>query len=125
MNATELKGSCQTKAHETMVAHHLSDWRDTTTVFIQSIEQGGCCRNHRGAGVPRRVSRRLHHMSGELFRIKAGIDIVHVPYKGTGPALIDLLAGQVNMMVSSLPSAMGYIRNGRLRPLAVTGRDRI
>ena len=64
------------------------------------------------------------HMSGELFRFKAGIDIVHVPYKGTGPALIDVLAGQVSMIFSSLPSTMGYIRSGRLRALAVTGRQR-
>jgi len=64
------------------------------------------------------------HMSGELFRFKTGIDIVHVPYKGTGPALLDLLAGQVSMIFSSLPSTMGYIRGGRLRALAVTGRQR-
>jgi len=64
------------------------------------------------------------HMSGELFKFKAGIDIVHVPYKGTGPALIDVLAGQVNMIFSSLPSTMGFIRGGRLRPLAVTGKQR-
>ena len=64
------------------------------------------------------------HMSGELFRFRTGIDIVHVPYKGTGPALIDVLAGQVNMIFSSLPSTMGYIRGGRLRALAVTGRQR-
>jgi tripartite-type tricarboxylate transporter receptor subunit TctC len=64
------------------------------------------------------------HMSGELFRFKAGVDIVHVPYKGTGPALIDVLAGQVSMIFSSLPSTMGYIRSGRLRALAVTGRQR-
>ena len=64
------------------------------------------------------------HMSGELFRFKTGIDIVHVPYKGTGPALIDLLAGQVSMIFSSLPSTMGYIRSGRLRALAVTGKQR-
>ena len=64
------------------------------------------------------------HMSGELFRFKTGIDLAHVPYKGTGPALIDVLAGQVNMIFSSLPSTMGYIRGGRLRALAVTGRQR-
>ena len=64
------------------------------------------------------------HMSGELFRFKTGIDIAHVPYKGTGPALIDVLAGQVNMIFSSLPSTMGYIRSGRLRALAVTGKQR-
>lgn len=64
------------------------------------------------------------HMSGELFRLRTGIDIVHVPYKGTGPALLDVLAGQVNMIFSSLPSTIGYIRNGRLRALAVTGKQR-
>ncbi len=64
------------------------------------------------------------HMSGELFRFRTGIDIAHVPYKGTGPALIDVLAGQVNMIFSSLPSTMGYIRSGRLRALAVTGKQR-
>ena len=64
------------------------------------------------------------HMSGELFKLKTGIDIVHVPYKGTGPALIDVLAGHVNMIFSSLPSTMGFIRSNRLRPLAVTGKER-
>lgn len=64
------------------------------------------------------------HMSGELLRFKTGIDIAHVPYRGSGPALIDLLAGQVNMIFSSLPSTMGYIRSGRLRALAVTARQR-
>ncbi len=64
------------------------------------------------------------HMSGELFRFRTGIDIAHVPYKGTGPALIDVLGGQVQMIFSSLPSTMGYIRGGRLRALAVTGRQR-
>lgn len=64
------------------------------------------------------------HMSGELFKLKAGLDLVHVAYKGTGPALIDVLAGQVYMIFSSLPSSMGFIRSGRLRPLAVTSKGR-
>lgn len=64
------------------------------------------------------------HMSGELLRFKTGIDIAHVPYRGSGPALIDVLAGQVNMIFSSLPSTMAYIRSGRLRALAVTARQR-
>ncbi len=64
------------------------------------------------------------HMSGELFKLRAGLDLVHVPYKGTGPALIDVLAGQVYMIFSSLPSTMGFIRSGRLRPLAVTSKER-
>lgn len=64
------------------------------------------------------------HMSGELFKLRTGIDLVHVAYKGTGPALIDVLAGQVYMIFSSLPSTMGFIRSGRLRPLAVTSKQR-
>ena len=64
------------------------------------------------------------HMSGELFKMKAALDLVHVPYKGTGPALRDVIAGQVHMIFSSLPSTMGFIRDGRLRALAVTSGAR-
>ena len=64
------------------------------------------------------------HLAGELLKSMAGIDMVHVPYRGVGPALTDLLAGQVQMMFASLPSALGYIRDGKLRPLAVTGTGR-
>ena len=64
------------------------------------------------------------HMSGELFKVKAGIDILHVPYKSAGPALIDLIAGQCAMMIDNLPSSMGYIRSGKLRALAVTSSRR-
>lgn len=64
------------------------------------------------------------HMSGELFKMKAGLDLVHVPYKGTGPALRDVVGGQVHMIFSSLPSTMGFIRENRLRALAVTSGAR-
>ena len=64
------------------------------------------------------------HMSGELFKMNAALDLVHVPYKGTGPALRDVIAGQVHMIFSSLPSTMGFIRDGRLRALAVTSGAR-
>ena len=64
------------------------------------------------------------HLAGELLKSMAGIAMVHVPYRGVGPALTDLLAGQVQMMFASLPSALGYIRDGKLRPLAVTGTAR-
>jgi tripartite-type tricarboxylate transporter receptor subunit TctC len=64
------------------------------------------------------------HMSGELFKLRTGIDLVHVPYKGTGPALVDVVAGQVYMIFSSLPSTMGFIKSARLRPLAVTSVKR-
>jgi tripartite-type tricarboxylate transporter receptor subunit TctC len=59
------------------------------------------------------------HMAGELFKMMAGVDIVHVPYRGGGPALADLIAGQVQMMFSNLPTDE-YVATGKLRALAVT-----
>src|SRR5260221_4419187 len=60
------------------------------------------------------------HMVGELFKMMTGIKMVHLPYRGAGPALIDLLGGQIEVMFATLPSSIGYIRGGKLRPLAVT-----
>jgi tripartite-type tricarboxylate transporter receptor subunit TctC len=60
------------------------------------------------------------HMAGELFKMMAGVNIVHVPYRGSGPALTDLLGGQVQVMFDALPPSMEHIRAGRLRALAVT-----
>ena len=60
------------------------------------------------------------HMSGELFKMMAGIDIVHVPYRGGGPALTDLVGGQVQLMFPGTTASIAYIRAGTLRPLAVT-----
>src|ERR1700730_11612823 len=60
------------------------------------------------------------HVAGEVFKMMGGVDIVHVPYRGGGPALVDLLGGQVQMMFGNLASSMEYIRAGKLRPLAVT-----
>lgn len=64
------------------------------------------------------------HLAGEIFKTAAGIDIRHVPYKGSNPALMDVLAGNVDLMVSSLPSAMGQLKSGKLRALAVTSAKR-
>ena len=64
------------------------------------------------------------HISGELFKVMAGVDMVHVAYRGSGPALIDLLAGQVQASFDALSSSIGYIRAGKLRPLAVTTATR-
>jgi tripartite-type tricarboxylate transporter receptor subunit TctC len=64
------------------------------------------------------------HLSGELFKRVANVDLVHVPYKGSGPALTDLIGGQVQMMFSNIPAALSHIADGRLRPLAVTGSRR-
>jgi tripartite-type tricarboxylate transporter receptor subunit TctC len=60
------------------------------------------------------------HMAGELFKIMAGVDMVHIAYRGSPPALTDLLAGQVQMMFSPLSSSIEYVRAGKLRALAVT-----
>lgn len=61
-----------------------------------------------------------HHIYGELFKMLAGVDLVHVPYRGGAPALTGLLGGQVQVMFSQVPEAIEYVRTGRLRPLAVT-----
>jgi tripartite-type tricarboxylate transporter receptor subunit TctC len=60
------------------------------------------------------------HIAGELLKLRAGIDIVHVPYKGGGPAVADTLGGQVPFLFVSIPAAMSHVRSGKLRPLAVT-----
>ena len=64
------------------------------------------------------------HMSGELFKHLTGTNIVHVPYKGSAPAVTDLLGGQVQMMFDNIPSALPHIRAGKLRALATTGAKR-
>jgi tripartite-type tricarboxylate transporter receptor subunit TctC len=64
------------------------------------------------------------HLSGELFRQLAKIDIVHVPYKGGGPAMTDLLGGQVLASFASAPSALPHVKSGKIRALATTGATR-
>jgi tripartite-type tricarboxylate transporter receptor subunit TctC len=66
----------------------------------------------------------FQHVSGELFKMIAGINMTHVPYRGAGPALIDLVGGQVQIMFDTLPSSIEHIRAGKLRPLAVTAAMR-
>jgi tripartite-type tricarboxylate transporter receptor subunit TctC len=65
------------------------------------------------------------HVVGELFKMMAGVDMVHVPYRGSTPALTDLLAGQVQVMFDATPSSLPYITAGKLRPLAVTTTTRL
>lgn len=65
-----------------------------------------------------------HHLAGELFKIQTKTDIVHIPYKGAGPALKDLIAGQVDMMFDGLGSSAQHIKSGRIKPLMVAGSER-
>jgi tripartite-type tricarboxylate transporter receptor subunit TctC len=64
------------------------------------------------------------HMSGELFKMMTGIQMTHVPYRGSAPALTDMISGQVQVMFDNIPSSIEHIRAGKLRPLAVTGTTR-
>ena len=65
------------------------------------------------------------HLSGELFKMMAGVNMVHVPYRGEAPALTDLLGGQVQVMFATMPASLEYIKAGKLRSLAVTTATRL
>jgi tripartite-type tricarboxylate transporter receptor subunit TctC len=67
----------------------------------------------------------IQHMLGEQFKVSTGTFILHVPYRGAGPALNDLLGGQVDMMFDNLPSSLSHINGGKLRPLAVSWHKRV
>jgi tripartite-type tricarboxylate transporter receptor subunit TctC len=64
------------------------------------------------------------HLAGELFKTMAGVELVHVPYKGNGPAYTDLIGGHVSVMFPTIPTAIPHVRAGKLRALAVTTRSR-
>lgn len=64
------------------------------------------------------------HLSGEMFKQLAGVDMVHVPYRGSAPAQLDLVAGRVSMMFDNIPGTLALAREGRVRPLAVTSAER-
>jgi tripartite-type tricarboxylate transporter receptor subunit TctC len=70
-----------------------------------------------GVGTPQ-------HVAAEMFKMMTGVDMVHVPYRGAGPAVVDLLGGQVQIMIDTTPASMPHIRSGRLRALAVTTTTR-
>ncbi len=67
----------------------------------------------------------LHNLGMELFQSITGTKLIHVPYKGSGPALVDLLAGQINFMFTSTTSGAGHIKGGKLRAIAVTSKERV
>jgi tripartite-type tricarboxylate transporter receptor subunit TctC len=65
------------------------------------------------------------HLAGELFKTMAGVNLVHVPYKGTGPALLDVVGGQVNLMFAGVSAAMPHVKTGKLRALGVSSQARL
>jgi tripartite-type tricarboxylate transporter receptor subunit TctC len=67
----------------------------------------------------------LQHLAGELFKLSASVNLIHVPYKGAGPAVLDLLGGNVNTMISNPTSVVPHVKSGRLRALGIIGAHRI
>jgi tripartite-type tricarboxylate transporter receptor subunit TctC len=65
------------------------------------------------------------HVAGELFKMMTGVSIVHVPYRGGAPAMLDLIAGRAQVMFDNVPTSLPYIRDGKIRPLAVTSAARV
>jgi len=66
----------------------------------------------------------VSHIGTEIFKQQTGVEMVHVPYKGSGPAILDVLAGQVQVFITTPPSVIGHIQTGKLKALAVTGKSR-
>ena len=73
----------------------------------------------------RRVSEQISHMNGELLKQLAGINLLHVPYKGTGPVMPEVLGGQVSITFSTSIDNLQFVKLGRLHALAVTGKERL
>ena len=87
--------------------------------FLALLRDSGGKLNYASAG-----NGTSHHLAGELFKIQTKTSITHVPYKGAGPALQDLISGQVDIMFDGLGSSATHIKSGRLRPLAVASGKR-
>jgi tripartite-type tricarboxylate transporter receptor subunit TctC len=102
-----------------IVLVHPSVPAKSMTELIALAKQDPGKLNYASAGVGSGI-----HLAAELFATMAGVKLTHIPYKGTGPALSDLIGGHVSIYFSSLPSAIGIAKEGKVRPLAVTGAKR-
>ena len=98
--------------HPSVAANSLAD-----LIRIAKASPGKLNYASSGPGTP-------YHMAGELFKAMAGVDIVHVPYKGSSGARTDVLGGQVEMMFDAVPTMNEYAKAGKVRPLATTGTSR-
>jgi len=92
---------------------------NTVPEFIAYAKANPSTINYASAGIGS-----SQHMAGELFKMMAGINMVHVPYRGSAPALTSVLGAQVQVMFASMPSSIGYVRASQLRALAVTTATR-
>jgi tripartite-type tricarboxylate transporter receptor subunit TctC len=91
----------------------------TVAEFVEHAKSNPGKINYASAGTGTTI-----HLAAELFKFMTGVEIVHVPYRGSAPALTDLIAGQVQVMFDNLPSSIEHIRTGKLRALAVTAGKR-
>ena len=107
-----LMGSLVLVAHPSVRANNLRE-----LIALAKSKPGGLTVASAGAGT-------INHLAAELFKQMAGVFIVHVPYRGAGPALADLIGGQVDLMIDGIPSALPHIRTGKLRGIATTGTKR-
>ncbi|MDP2008088.1 MAG: tripartite tricarboxylate transporter substrate binding protein [Rubrivivax sp.] len=82
-------------------------------IALAKAKPGGLAFASAGNGSPQ-------HLSTEMFKRMAGVDVLHVPYKGSGPAMTDLVGGQVQAMIETVPAAQGHVKSGKLRALATT-----
>jgi tripartite-type tricarboxylate transporter receptor subunit TctC len=92
---------------------------NTVTEFIAHAKSNPGRINMGSAGIGSTA-----HLAGELFKLMAGVNLIHVPYRGNAPALTDLMAGQIQVLFPSLGSSIEYVKTGKLRALAVTGDAR-
>jgi len=102
-----------------LVVHPSVPARSTSDLISLANAKGGSI-NFASAGTGSTA-----HLAGEYFKHMAKVDIVHVPYKGAGPALTDLMGGQVQMLITGYSAAIGHVKAGRLRALAVSGAKRL
>ena len=91
----------------------------TMKEFLALAKQKPGTLNYGSAGVGS-----INHLALELLNVRAGVDIVHVPYKGIAPATVDLIAGRIDAMTASIPATLPYVAQNKVRVLAVTGRKR-
>lgn len=107
-------------AHGYVLVVHPSLPAKSVSEFVQHLKANPDKLNYSSSGIGSTL-----HMSGELFKLITGTRMLHVPYKGTAPAYVDLLSGQVHASFPTIISSGGHIRAGRLRPLAVTMTKRV
>ena len=102
-----------------VIAIHPSVRAETLTELIELLKREPNKLNYASQG-----NGSLAHIGTELFKLQTGTQMLHVPYRGSGPAMQDLLAGQVQLFITTPPSAMQHVQSGKLRGLAITGKNR-